>query len=196
MLYFIIILITVVLVTAANLLFTIPIAPQEIGSVLFAVVFAVVAIIAVDGITALIIRRLTPKMWYTPGKRLFKVTKKERNFYRTLKIKTWKDKIPELGGFTSFHKDKLESNSDPAYLERFIIEANYGVVIHLVNAILGFAIMFIPFCASPTIWIPVFLVNFILSILPVAILRYTSHTLQNLYNRCKKKENAQRKETV
>ncbi len=196
MLYLIIILITVVLVTAANLLFTIPITPQEIGSVLFAVVLATVAIIAADGITALIIRRLTPKRWYSPGKRFFEVSKKERNLYRTLKIKSWKDKIPELGGFTSFHKDKLESNSDHAYLERFITEANYGVVIHLVNAILGFVIMFIPFCASPTIWIPIFAVNFILSLLPVAILRYTSYTLQNLYNRCKKKENSQRKETV
>ncbi len=196
MLYLIIILVTIAVVTAANLLFTIPITPQEIGSALFAVVLATVAIIAVDGITALIIRRLTPKSWYAPPKKLFKVSKKERDFYKAIKIKSWKDRVPELGGFTSFHKDKLESNSDPAYLERFIIEANYGVVIHLVNAILGFVIMFIPFCASPTIWIPVFAVNFILSMLPVAILRYTSYTLQNLYNRCKKKENAQRKETV
>ncbi len=183
MLYLIIIFISIVLISGANLLFTIPITPQEVGSVLFAVVIAAVAIFALDAIGALIIRRLTPKSWYTPDKKLFKVSKKERNIYRALKIKSWKDSVPELGGFTSFHKDKLESISDSAYLERFIIEANYGVVIHLANAVFGFAIMFIPFCSSPTIWIPVFAVNFVLSILPVAILRYTSYTLQNLFKK-------------
>ena len=109
--------------------------------------------------------------------------KKEKNFYSKLKIKAWKDMVPELGGFTSFHKNKLESESDLVYLERFIIEANYGVVIHIANAILGALIVFIPFCNSPSVYIPVIAVNLILSTLPVFILRYTSYTLLRLYNR-------------
>lgn len=188
MLYLIIIAVSVVLITAANLLLTLPITLADLGCTAFSVILGAVAIFAIDGILALAIRRLTPKRWYAPTVRLFRVNKRERNFYRAIKIKSWKDKVPELGGFTDFHKNKLESNSDGAYLERFIIEANYGVVIHLANAVLGFLIMFIPFCAAPTVWMPIFAVNFLLSLLPVAVLRYTLYTLFNLYDRCQKRQ--------
>ena len=136
-----------------------------------------------DALSALIIRRLTPKSWYTPERSVFAVSKGERNFYNKLKIKAWKDYVPELGGFTDFHKSSLVSVSDRDYLRRFITEANYGVIIHLANALLGFVITFIPFCSSPRIWIPVFLVNFVLSLLPVFILRHTSYTLHRLFRR-------------
>ena len=62
------------------------------------------------------------------------------------------------------------------------------MIIHLANAALGFLIAFIPFCSSPSIWIPVFAVNFILSLMPVAVLRYTNHTLVALYERSEKKK--------
>lgn len=189
MLYLIIILIATVLICGVNLVFMVPFSLLEFATVVFSTLLGVVAIIAIDGISALIIRRLTPPSWYSPERKAFKVSKKERDFYKKLKIKQWKDKVPELGGFTSFHKDKLVSTDDEAYLERFILEANYGVVIHLANAILGFLIAFIPLCSSPSIWIPIVAVNFILSLLPVAILRYTSYTLHNLYVRCNKKNN-------
>lgn len=188
MFYLTVIAITVVLICAGNLLFAIPFSYYELASVVFSTLLGVVAIIAIDGLSALIIRRLTPKSWYAPERKAFKVSKKERDFYRSIKIKKWKDKIPELGGFTGFHKDKLESSSDGAYLGRFILEANYGVVIHIANAILGFLIAFIPICSSPSIWVPIVAVNFVLSLLPVAILRYTSYTLHNLYARFKKKD--------
>lgn len=188
MFYLTVIAITVVLICAGNLLFAIPFNFYEFASVVFSTILGVVAIITIDGLSALIIRRLTPKSWYSPERKAFRVSKEERDFYRSIKIKKWKDKIPELGGFTNFHKDKLESSSDGAYLGRFILEANYGVVIHLVNAILGFLIAFIPFCSSPSIWVPIVAVNFVLSLLPVAILRYTSYTLHNLYARFKKRQ--------
>lgn len=194
MLYMIVIIASILAIAVANLLLTIPITPAEVGEAILAVSVSSTAVFAIDGLSALVIRRLTPQKWYAPSRKLFKVSKAERNFYRSIKIKSWKDKVPELGCFTSFHKDKLESQSDKAYLERFITEANYGVVIHLVNAILGFVIAFIPICSSPFVWIPVFAVNFVLSMLPVAILRYTSYTLQNLYGRCKKRDTAKTNE--
>ena len=196
MFYLIIIAVSVILIWAANILAALPVTLGEAGHMLLSVILGAVAVFAIDAIFAFGIRRLTPQRWYAPNAKLFRVNKKERNFYRSLKIKSWKDKVPELGGFTDFHKNKLESNSDAAYLERFIIEANYGVVIHLANAALGFLIMFIPFCSAPGIWIPIFAVNLILSLLPVAILRFTLYTLNNLYDRCRKNENRQRKETL
>lgn len=149
-------------------------------------VLGVVAIIAEDAISALIIRRLTPKSLYKPGRKFFNVSPRERNFYARLKIKKWKDYVPELGVFTGFSKSEIKDSGDPKYLERFLIESNYGVLIHIANAILGFVIAFIPLCSAMSIWIPIYAVNFILCILPVAVLRYTSHTLLKLYNRSKK----------
>lgn len=153
---------------------------------LFAVAIGVIAIIAQDGIGAIIIRRLTPKTWYLTERRFFTVSAKERKFYTKLKIKKWKDLVPELGLFTGFSKSEIKDSDDPEYLGRFLIESNYGVIIHIANAVLGFVIAFIPICSAPSIWIPIYVVNFVLSILPVPILRYTSHTLAKLYQRSKK----------
>ena len=153
---------------------------------LLAVAIGVIAIIAQDGIGALIIRRLTPRSWYLPERRFFNVSAKERKLYTKLKIKKWKDYVPELGMFTGFSKSELRDTESPEYLGRFLVESNYGVIIHIANAVLGFVIMFIPICSAPSIWIPIYVVNFILSILPVAILRYTSHTLVKLYARTQK----------
>ena len=151
-------------------------------------VTGVVAIIAWDGLWAFLIRRALPRSWFMPGKKIFEVSKGEHKLYNKLKIKSWKDKVPELGGFTGFHKNELKSSQSAEYLARFIMETNFGVIIHLENAILGFAICFIPLCSAPSIWIPIFAVNFVLSMLPVFILRYTAYTLNRLYKKQAQKE--------
>lgn len=143
----------------------------------------IIAIIAADAIGALLIRRLTPKKWYHPTRSFFAVSEKERKIYTKMKIKKWKDSVPELGVFTGFSKSEIKSSDDSEYLERFLTESSFGEIIHIENALFGFVIAFIPFCSSPTIWIPIYVVNFILSILPVFILRYTSHTLLKLYKK-------------
>lgn len=160
-----------------------PLSPKPFLDVTMSVVVGAIAIFLLDAIVALLIRRCTPQSWYHPSRPLFKVSKKERNIYRTLKIKKWKSLVPELGLFTGFSKSKMTSTDDVEYLKKFIVESNYGVVIHIANALLGFLIAFIPICSAPEIWIPIYIVNFILSIAPVFILRYTSYTLLNLYKR-------------
>ena len=188
MFYLIVVFISMALIIGGNFLFAAEFTLATLGNIAISVSIATAAIFAEDAISALILRRLTPQKWYLPEKKIFTVSKAERNFYNKLKIKAWKDRVPELGGFTSFHKDSLESVSDREYLKRFLIESNYGVVIHLANALLGFVIAFIPFCSAPAVWIPVFAVNFVLSMLPVFILRHTSYTLLRLYKRSKNKD--------
>lgn len=184
MLYLTIIIGGAILIAIANTL--VAFSRQLLLTNLLAVAVGVIAIIAQDGISAIIIRRLTPKAWYLPERRFFTVSAKERKFYTKLKIKKWKDYVPELGLFTGFSKSEIKDSDDPEYLGRFLVESNYGVIIHIANAVLGFVIAFIPICSAPSIWIPIYVVNFVLSILPVAILRYTSHTLAKLYQRSKK----------
>ena len=183
MFYIVAVALSIVVIAASNVVFIPMFTSNDVMMAILSVSVGAAVAFLIDALSALIIRRLTPERWYLPQVKLFRVSKAERNFYNKLKIKYWKDLVPELGGFTDFHKDNLKSQSDTEYLKRFIIEANYGVVIHIFNAILGFLVLFIPLCASPSIWIPVFAVNFILSILPVFILRHTSYTLLRLYQR-------------
>ena len=183
MFYLAVVFVSILLISLINFLFSATLSLTCFAMILLSVTLSAIAVFIIDAISALAVRRLTPQIWYLPGRRIFSVSKNERNFYNKLKITSWKDLVPELGGFTSFHKDKLVSISDRKYLKQFIVEANYGVIIHLANALLGVFIAFIPCCNSPSVWIPVFAVNFILSILPVIILRHTSYTLLRLYNR-------------
>lgn len=186
MFYIITILTASLLIIAANAIFLSP-AVVSVGEIALSVAVGVLAIIAEDGLSALILRRLTPTAWYSPDVKVFNVSRKEQKFYRSIKIKKWKDLVPELGLFTGFSKNDLKSTDDHEYLSRFLLESNYGVIIHLANGLLGFVIMFIPLCSTPSIWIPIFIVNLILSLMPVAVLRYTSCTLSKLYSRSREK---------
>ena len=146
-----------------------------------------VSVIAYDGLTAFLIRRL-PQKWFVPEKKVFGVSRLEKRLYSKLKVKRLASFVPELGGFTNFHKDKLESATDGDYLSRFLLESNYGVAIHIVNAAGGFVIGFLPFCGGVGIWLPVALVNFVLSMLPVFILRNNTPSLLFLYKRAQKQK--------
>lgn len=181
MLYLIVIVVCSAIIILCNSLPSF--APELLLSNTIGVAVGVVAIIALDGIEALIIRRLLPASLFAPDKKAFRVSKKEHNFYNRLEIKRWKEKVPELGIFTGFDKGQIKSISEKEYLSRFLLEANFGVAIHLANGVLGFLILFIPFCSAPSIWIPIFAVNLILSLMPVFILRYNTYILYRLYKR-------------
>lgn len=177
MFYTAVILLANVVIIAANAL--------AVGDLLTTALFsalATVSVIAYDGITAFIIRRL-PERWFAAGKKAFDVSRREKRVYSKLNIKKITRLVPELGGFTGFHKDKLKSTDDTEYLRRFLLESNYGVAIHIVNALGGFVIGFLPFCGGAGVWIPVAVVNFVLSMLPVFILRSNTPPLLFLYKK-------------
>lgn len=142
-------------------------------------VLSTIVVICVDGIVASFIRHL-PAKWFHHDKKIFQVSKKEVAFYRFLNIKAWKEKVPELGGFTSFHKNKVASPNDPTYLERFLLEIDYGWMIHIMSVPFGFLIMLLDYkmflgngltiCLS--ICLPIAIINGILNLMPAFILRY------------------------
>jgi hypothetical protein len=181
LLYCVIILLCMVLICAANLLFLSPVAAGGAWAVLGAVTGSTLAVIVLDGLLAFLIRRL-PAPWFSGKKRLFLASRRECRFYVRLGIRQWKDKIPELGVFTGFHKNKVSRPEDNAYIARFILECNYGTVIHLTGALLGFLIVFLcPLAYAPWVGIPVAVVNFILNLLPTFALRYNVPKLEALY---------------
>ncbi len=145
------------------------------------IVLAVVAVIAVDGLVATI-ARLLPKKCANHEYRIFTVSAKEKKFYEKLKIRKWKDKVPEIGHFTGFRKNKIADPKSVEYLDRFLLEACYGEIGHFFSLFFGFAIvLFFPLHrAWLAISLPVSIINIFFNVPSVFILRYNSYKLEIL----------------
>ncbi len=146
-----------------------------------------VGAIALDGLFAFFIRRM-PERWFNFQKKFFIVSPKEKKFYEKLKIRKWKDKVPELGQFTNFRKNKIAEPKSNEYLDRYLLEACYGEIIHISGMISGFLLL----AVYPPFWLcfglPVAVVNLFMNFPSYAILRYNTTKLRVLYeiNRRKK----------
>ena len=196
-LYGSIIFVCVCLLTGVNAVFAAPRFGVSFWFILGAVLINVVAVIAVDGLFAFFIRRL-PEKWFGHERRFFQVSAKEKKFYEKLKIRKWKDKVPELGQFTNFHKNKVAEPRNNVYLERYMLEAAYGEVIHLAGCFLGFVIIFFyPLKYWLCFGFPVAVINLIMNILPYFIMRYNFYKMKVLYRSNERKQRrAAEKETL
>lgn len=142
---------------------------------------------ALDGSIALIINKLPDKL-FAVNNPLYKVSEAEKNFYKKIKVKNWKDKIWELGGLGGFSKKTLANPDSPEYIEKFIIECNKGVLTHRLSYPAGFLpMLFIQNICALTIALPVAIVNLFLNILPTLALRYNTPKLQAMLKKMKSK---------
>ena len=158
-----------------------------------AVALCTVTVIAVDGLFAAAVRWVMPSKWFHKDKN-FSAGKKECRFYEKLGIKKWKDKVLELGIFANFRKNKIAEPANNEYIARYILEAHYGIVVHIFCIIFGFCVMGIFYKNALSIALPVAVINAVLNFLPVMILRYNLPKLKALYkfneNRGKAHESA------
>ena len=199
MLYTLIILIAMAIIALLNILFN-NMEPWYVY-IIYTVVLTILVIV-IDGIVAWIIRSL-PEKHFDYHKKVFITTEKEKKFFKIIKVKSWKEKVPELGMFTSFRKNKISNPNDPEYLKRYILEACYGIIIHYLSAPFGFLIMLCDYKMYSgssimflTIALPVALVNAILIVLPAFILKYNLPKLVRLYEfKKKQKEKGELNET-
>ena len=130
------------------------------------VAFAVVLQILIDAMVATF-ARLLPKKCANYRWKAYRVSAREKRGYERLKIRSWKDKIPETGALLKiFDKTKVENPEDPVYLATFLQETAYAEVMHEYSAVLVFVLLlFAPGVMKWTIALPVILVNFFLQIL-------------------------------
>ncbi len=155
--------------------------------VIISVVLCTALQFTLDGSIALIINKMPDKLFGIDNP-LFAVSQRERNIYKKLKVRAWKDKVWELGGLGGFSKKSLKSPSDPEYIERFIIECNKGVVVHRLSYFIGFLpMLFIPNICAFSIAFPVGAVNLFLNVLPTLALRYNTPKLRAALERMRKK---------
>ena len=172
-----------ILIIVVNFFFYSPIKEQfSIVEFSLAVILLVVIEIVIDIIFATIVRWIMPEKFFSIDKLYFSASKKEMRFYEKIGIKKWKDKALELGAVTGFRKNKLYSPNDNEYVKRFILEANYGITVHVYCIVFGFLVMlanlFYPFIY---VTLPIAIVNLVLNLLPIFILRYNLPKLHSLY---------------
>ncbi len=155
--------------------------------VIVAVVWCTALQFALDGLIAIVVNNL-PDKWFGVNHPLFRVSDWERELYRKLRVRTWKDKIWELGGLGGFSKRNVKEPNNPRYIEKFIVECHKGMVTHRLSYPIGFfAMLTLPNICSFTIALPVALVNVYLNILPTLALRYNTPMLKAVLSRLQKK---------
>lgn len=132
------------------------------------------------GVLNLILRFCLPKSCWDYKRKYFTVSKKEVKFYEKLKIRNWKDRVPEWGKSAGFSKSHLQS-LDAEYLQKFIYETCIGEVLHLLGAIFGFTCLFYFPIAHFYFVLPIVLTSFVLNLLPCIIQRYNRARLLVIY---------------
>ena len=151
-------------------------------------VLATVFAVALDAAIALFIRRALPAAWFNHNKSAFTVGAKEKKFYEKIKIRKWKDKIPEWGKLTGFSKNKIARPTDNAYLNKYFEELCYGEAIHFFSAAASVAALFIvPRALILSVGLPVAIVNALCNLPSLFILRYNSYKLTIVYKNNEKK---------
>lgn len=182
------ILICMVIIIISNIVFGTATFGYSWGQVIALVSFSVVAQIIIDLIIAGLTHALPEKL-FNPNKKIFSVGRKERKFYEKLKIKSWKDKVLELGALGGFRKNKLKDKNDLEYLKLFMIENNKGILVHIFCIVFGCLVFLcIPLKYILVISLPVTIVNIILNTLPIMILRYNIPKLQVAYSRAERNQ--------
>lgn len=156
-------------------------------NIIIAVIICTALQFALDGLIAIIINKL-PDKFFGVNNPLYHITDTEKNLYKKLKVRIWKDKVWELGGLGGFSKKKLANPNSPEYIEKFIIECNKGVLTHRLSYPIGFLpMLFFPNICALSVAFPVGVVNLFLNILPTLALRYNTPKLQAILKRMNKK---------
>ena len=141
-----------------------------------AVVIYIAGEVLIDAIVAIIGRKLPEKMM-NPRKGIILTRDWEMKMFEKLKVKMWKDYMPDLGRFTNFPKGNLMDPLNNEYIKKYILEASYGVWIHYVSVpasplILLLGLIQPTSLATWTVGVPVVFVNMVLILLPAWTLKY------------------------
>lgn len=182
-LYFSIIGTSMLIISVLNIIFSV----ASWYNVIIAVILCTALQFVLDGVVAIIINSI-PDKFFRINNVFNNVTPAEIKLYKKLKVRSWKDKVWELGSLGGFSKKNLLNYNSSEYIEKFIVECNKGVITHMLSYPVGFiAIIFLPGLCKVTIALPVAVINLLLNILPTIVLRYNIPKLHAALNRIYKK---------
>ena len=95
--------------------------------------------------------------------------------------------MPDLGMFTKFQKGKITDPMNNEYIDRYILEASYGVVIHYMSVPFSILVLLLGLIepgnlATWTVGVPVMVVNMVLILLPALTLKYNLPKLLRVHD--------------
>ena len=180
---YIIILVAGLTLTAGGNLFYALSKDMNVGTMFLYLLLAVAICGIMAGIITLITRILPAKV-FSPYRHRYKVSSKENKFYNKLKIKKWKDKIPELGKLSGFAKTEIAEPNNPQYIFKFLTENCIAEALHFYSIVAGLLVfVFLPREYVFTIGLPIFFLNMSLHIMPIFVQRYLRPKFLKIYNR-------------
>ena len=136
-----------------------------------------------------LITRVLPKSVFDPHRKRFKTFSFEVGLYKHLRVKKWKDIIPDLGKLSGLEKGKLTQPNNPQYMERFLQENCIAESLHFFSIISGLLLfLFIPQKYFFSVGVIIFITNMILHILPVFVQRYLRPKMLKVYDRLIEKQ--------
>ena len=147
------------------------------------------------------IMKFVKQSWFNPYKKMFHIFNFEKKLYEKIKVKNWKDNIPELGqALIGFDKSKIQNPKDEKYLLLYLNENCRGDFNHLFCLLWGYFSLFIiafvvPFPYGLSAGIPIAIVSGIIHYLPLAVLRYVRPKFLKLYEHQIKKNNQDNKKS-
>lgn len=132
--------------------------------------------------------RLLPACWYNHKNAFFRTRAWELKLYNALRIRAWKDYLPELGGIVGFAKDRLPDSINEDYLDRFLWETCYTEAAHWICMFAGFSYLgLLPLVETPRRYLGLFLgiccFNFFAHLPFIFIQRYNRPRLEMLRDR-------------
>ncbi|NCB48803.1 MAG: hypothetical protein EOM55_04235 [Clostridia bacterium] len=150
---------------------------------------AVLISFLIDALCAFMIRQI-PERKINEKSRFFKVRKWEKKLFSFLKVKKWKDNIPELGGLLKyFDKSFVQEKAESKYMMKFIKETCYAEIMHVISLFLApIVLIVLPRNFLLTIVLPVMIVNILLQIPPILVQRLNRPKLEFAYKRLKRTE--------
>lgn len=186
-LYFKIISIGLTFIITLNILCSL-INSYQIGE-MFLYLLLAIGICGIMSVVVTITTRVLPESVFSPYRKVFKVFPKENKLYTKLKVKKWKDKIPELGKLGGFAKNHIAEPNSPQYIYKFLTETCIAETLHIYSILFGgLVFIFLPSQYLFTISIPVFILNGFLHLLPVLIQRYVRPKFLKIYQHLLEKE--------
>ena len=85
--------------------------------IIAAVVWCTALCFALDGGIAILVNKILPERLFFADNPRFEVSEREKELYKKLKVRLWKDKVWELGGLGGFSKKRLTEPDNPEYLQ-------------------------------------------------------------------------------
>jgi len=134
--------------------------------------------------------RISLKKFFSNNLNFFKVFDFEIKFYDFLKIRAWKDRIPDLGGITNGFQKHLCGSivKDEDYYKKFLYELSQAEILHFVSILVSpLCLFFIDPRLISTIGSTTLIIFFLFNILPVMVQRYNRPRILHLYDKFKEK---------